>query len=276
MAASVYVVLERVTPERAYQLLDLNEHNRPVRDRTVKAFAEDMAAGRWNGHNGETIKIDVHNRLRDGQHRLWAITQADVPVDLLIAYNVPEDAQDTIDTGMKRKYSDVLHLRGESNSVGLASVIKRVWMWKQEREVPDRRNPTATTPQLDAVLKEHPELRDITKEAARLYDLSGKLIPVSNLGLLMWVFSRLGDDASDDTAFFFSRLADGVDLAEGNPILTLRKKLQEFKTTPARLNDRVMLAFVIKAWNAYRRGDQLKVIRFKSGGANPEPFPEPR
>ena len=32
---------------------------------------------------------------------------------------------------------------------------------------------------------------------------------------------------------------------------------------------------VIKAWNAYRNGDELRLLRFKPGGANPEKFPMP-
>jgi hypothetical protein len=36
-----------------------------------------------------------------------------------------------------------------------------------------------------------------------------------------------------------------------------------------------LTAIMIKAWNAYRRGDSIGLLSFKSGGAKPERFPEP-
>lgn len=34
------------------------------------------------------------------------------------------------------------------------------------------------------------------------------------------------------------------------------------------------MGVMIKAWNAYREGRSVGLIRFKSGGAKPEAFPE--
>lgn len=33
---------------------------------------------------------------------------------------------------------------------------------------------------------------------------------------------------------------------------------------------------LIKAWNAWRDGRELKILGWKRGGAKPEPFPIPR
>jgi hypothetical protein len=32
----------------------------------------------------------------------------------------------------------------------------------------------------------------------------------------------------------------------------------------------------IKAWNAYRSGETIELLRWSPGGAKPERFPEPR
>jgi hypothetical protein len=276
----VHVVTEKITPKRAAELLERNEINRHLRDRTVEAFAEDMRNDAWNGLNGETIKFGLDGRLKDGQHRLWAIVQADIPVEMLVEYGVPDDAQSTIDTGMRRSYADTLALRGEHEVISLAALVKRVWMWEKENtnETPDRRNPYATTPQLDAVLQRYPELRSIRDVSEAVYRTGGKLAPQSIIALCMWVFARLGDeDAVSDAETFFARFTDGADLPDGSPILTLRKQLQNAQRQPTvgRLNDRVVLAWFIKAWNAYRDGKELRILRFKPGGANPDKFPTP-
>ena len=80
-----------VTPALALEWLEKMGANRSVAQRYVEAFARDMRAGEWT-LNGETIKFDVQGRLVDGQHRLWAVVQADVTVEMDVARDVPEAA----------------------------------------------------------------------------------------------------------------------------------------------------------------------------------------
>ena len=67
-------------------------------------------------------------------------------------------------------------------------------------------------------------------------------------------------------------LASGAGLEEGSPILALRRRLE---STDGWMKDRpaVTAAWFIKAWNAWRAGREMQVLRWKVGGANPEPFP---
>jgi hypothetical protein len=34
------------------------------------------------------------------------------------------------------------------------------------------------------------------------------------------------------------------------------------------------LGLIVKAWNAYRAGEPVKVLKYRAGGDKPEPFPE--
>jgi len=46
-------------------------------------------------------------------------------------------------------------------------------------------------------------------------------------------------------------------------------------STRDRMRADVIIALVLKAWNAYRSGETIQLLRFKVGGAHPEKFPEP-
>lgn len=264
-----YQVID-ITPEMAaVWLVEYNTHNRSIRRRVVAAYAEDMRSGNWR-ETGDSIKRAADGTILDGQHRLAAIAESGVTVPMLVVGNLESVVQDVVDGGARRKFGDVLQLRGEKNYVTLAAVVRRVWYWKTGLRT-NTGNYSPSTSQLLLLLEEHPELRD-SVEAIRLITSSSQ-IPGSILGLCHWLFSRLD---AEDAAGFFTRLGDGVNLAADSPIYVLRKTMADHHTTKSRLTNPVVTAYVIKAWNAYRDGRTISVLRYRVGGANPEAYPEPR
>ena len=92
-------------------------------------------------------------------------------------------------------------------------------------------------------------------------------------GILYYRFSQIDQEDADD---FFGKLRSGAGLERGNPILALRDRLIAMKAqTNNRASAVLMAALTIKAWNAYRNGDEVRLLRWSAGGANPESFPEP-
>ena len=79
--------------------------------------------------NGETVKIASDGTILDGQHRLYACIQAGVPFETVVIRGLPPEAQDTIDTGMARKFADQLALRGEVNTPLLAAITRWAMRW---------------------------------------------------------------------------------------------------------------------------------------------------
>lgn len=276
-----YRIVE-VTPELAEKWLAQNIHNRNLRERAVLAYARDMEAGNW-AENGEAIKFAkgvvlllegqpplYGGTLLDGQHRLQAVSLSGVTVKLLVVTGLEHHTQETMDDGRKRTLSDALALRGEQNAVALASILRRALMWTQGQY----RNTGAYTPTNTECLKfleEHPETRESANVAKHLR--APTKLPSSVLGLTHWVFTQID---LEDSTWFFERLGTGANLEQYHPILTLRKRAQEIDKNSGRVPEDVLLAFVIKAWNAYRGGEQLKLLRFKPGGATPEKFPLPK
>ena len=56
---------------------------------------------------------------------------------------------------------------------------------------------------------------------------------------------------------------------------TLAGQPRPGKTVRGQRSETYLTAILIKAWNAYRSGEEVGVLRFRPGGAHPEKFPEP-
>ena len=279
----VYTLVD-ITPDLAKKWLAQNTHNRNLRERVVNGYAADMRDGNWV-EDGQSIKFakgDVvlldnppinGGALLDGQHRLSAVVTAGVPVRMLVVSNLDDSTQEVMDTGAKRVLGDVLKLRGEQYAVSLAAVLMRVYQWKQgyRKNLKSAGHSRPTHRQLLEVLEQHPEVRRSVELADRART-TGKL-SASTLGLCHWLFNRID---SDDCAYFFARLADGVKLESDDPIYALRRVLDNFAADRGRPDEALVTALVIKAWNAYRDGRSVGVLAYRPGGAKPEAYPEPK
>jgi len=89
------------------------------------------------------------------------------------------------------------------------------------------------------------------------------------------VLARLWRIDADAMREFSRRVASGADLPSDDPVLLLRRRLIQQKYDKYRLKNDELAAFIIKAWNAYRTGASLNVLRWVRGGQNPEAFPVP-
>lgn len=265
-----HVELVKVTPDLAHDWLGYNTHNRKLRERVVNAYAADMAAGDWQW-NGESVKFAHDGTLLDGQHRLAAVIAAGAEVSMLVVRGLPKEAQDTVDGGAKRKFADVLQLRGESQYTRLASIVRMVRLWDLGiRRSISGSNYTPTNAQMFQTLEKYPDLRDLAVAADQVSRGCG--LPPSVIGLCWWMFGRLD---AEDANFFFDRLRDGQNLAKGDPIYELRRTLDATKSVRGTRSQNFLTAITVKAWNAYRKGDKIGILRYRPGGANPESFPEP-
>src|SRR5271166_4925370 len=91
-----------VTPELAKRWLGKNHPgNRPVAWSRVASFANDMRDGNWKLTH-QAIGFDGSDMLIDGQHRLEAVVQSGVTVQMLVVRNRVGDFHDPIDRGAPR------------------------------------------------------------------------------------------------------------------------------------------------------------------------------
>jgi len=130
----------KITPEMARDMLEHNmKCNRKVNKDVVQRYARIMRSGGWNlTHQG--IAFDDKGELIDGQHRLNAIVTANIPVDMMVTYNVEhhEGETFTIDVGRKRTTMNIMQISGLDDPVYkyMYQYISCYLRWKA---VPQRR-----------------------------------------------------------------------------------------------------------------------------------------
>lgn len=257
------MTVETITPERAAQILQHNDKNRPLNRQHVQELAQAMRRGEWR-LNYEPVKIGASGRLLDGQHRLHAVIKTGASVEMAVVTGVDDAVFDTIDTGKRRGAWDVLAIDGEHQTAALAAGLRLLLIHES-----GRMNMTLhfSNAEIRDALARHPGIR------ASLPRISG-LRQILNPGHIVFLGYRFEQRHPDLARNFFDRLDDGAGMARGHPILMLRDRLTLDRASKARLPGIEVLALCIKAWNAYVRGQPVKVLRWSSGGN--EPFPEIR
>ncbi|SDC25134.1 hypothetical protein [Actinokineospora iranica] len=259
--------LMAVTPEMAKAwLAETNTHNRSLRHSAVAAYARDMGAGRWRT-SGEAIKFAADGTLLDGQHRLAAIVRAGVTVSTFVVFGLRRDAQDVMDSGRKRSAGDALQLSGMRN-VGRVAAAARLALSRRDN------HPLGgggyTNAEVQQFVRDNPDL-------AEAVELMGSTVRGLRLtprvgDYCFWLFSRLDPDAAYE---FFTSLGQLVGLTEGNPILTLHRRLSGHYGAARRISVEEQLSLVIRAWNHWRQGTTVhKLLSISRSGtvAIPDPI----
>lgn len=254
-----------VTPAIAREWLKLNTNNRILKRRHIRAIANDILAGDWRV-NGEAIKWSG-NAIVDGQHRLHAIILADTPVQTLVIRGVEEDAVVTMDTHAKRTVSDHLYLRGEKNYRHLAGAVGYILKYRESGGTLNRE----TTPsEALKFIEENPLIRHSVSVISPV--VTATRFSAQTAAAFHFLFAEASSVPDADE--FIRLWASGEGLSSDDPIFLLRKRLiEDLGKTHRHLPARYKQAIVIKAWNAWIRGDIIGVLKWTPGGAKKEAFP---
>ena len=257
------VEIAEITPDMAKEWLEKNTFNRKKSDRLVDFYAESMLNDEWR-LNGEPIIFDDKGKLQNGQHRLWACIEADVSFWSLVVYGADSDAVFTIDTGRKRSMVDALTLRGEKNVAILAATL--VWIWRWEHQVMHLAgNARPTNVALLKMLDARPEIRDTVQVSYRFHN---KVRAPQGLMCALWYqFSLINPG---DAEYFLEQCVSGEALSSGDPAYAWRRWINARYLEASKPNLQTIAAITVKAWNAFRRHEQVKSLRW----AGNEPFPE--
>ena len=167
--------VQKITPKKAAELLEANTANRPLSKPVLKSFAEAMKRGDWRvTHQG--IAVDTNGVLVDGQHRLAAVIEADMPVEMTVFTDVPPDTFDVLDTGKRRNAADALAIKGERSTHQLASMLRTVWLYEN---APDSswsgRTAALTNHQILESLEDHPNVREFVNIGERIAHETGMI-----------------------------------------------------------------------------------------------------
>lgn len=249
-----------ITPEHSAQILaERNTHNRKVSPVHVTRLARDMANGDFL-MNGDAIRFAADGTLLDGQHRLHACIKSGATVRTVVVWNLPSEAQATMDDGNKRSMFHVLQLDSRpQHAKTVASILRRVIMLERGSLTNTSLSPTKT--EMSTYLDEHPEIVEAAMVADQVRSARGIRCAASTLGMAYFLFAQ---KSPTKAAEFFEGLRTGVGLEDGSPILALRNRLSVDGSTRLTTESPEVLAWFIKAWNAWRAGKSVRILRHKS------------
>lgn len=251
---SVRVGICWITPDVARRMLTHNTRNRKTNKVTVGRYGRAMQAREW-WMNGESIIFSVTGELLNGQHRLLAIVQSGVAVDVLVVCGIDPDAFKTMDSVRPRSAADGLGISGEVNCHALSAAVQAMVTFvgrggtiESNGAVGEHR---ATVITCERVLAAHPGLRESVRamKCCRMYRSK-------HASLVHYLFSIVDPELAGE---FAAVLANGsADI--GRPFMTFREFL--FKC-PSRTDLRQHIcAKAIKAFNAERSGERPKLLRW--------------
>ena len=256
----VRVSIERIGPVEAREYLQCNTKNRPLNKRHELRLRDIMARGEWY-LNGETIIFSAEGVLLNGQHRLHAIINSGVTVDVLVVLGIDAEAFRTLDGGRSRTTGDVLAMDNERNSNAVAGAIAALVAFVDASGSVTGSTSNArkvTGKMAHSVLEAHPGIRESVNEMRR-----GRMFTNQYGFMLHYVFSLSDRQAATD---FANVIADGhADI--GRPFMVFREHLIHHPNRPDLR--RSHCAKAIKAFNAEVCGDRPKMLKFITG----EEFP---
>lgn len=245
-----------VTPEMAYQILtEYNTHNRPVSRRRVNDLSREMTKGNWRYNPADAIVFDTERVLANGQHRLEAVVDAEIPQDFLVVTGAETGAQDVMDQQKRRTTGEQLALSGYENAKPLATIARIHIMWTEGNITNQQKRPST----LDVrhwVESAYPEgMRFAINSGAAV----AKITPfnVGPVGAAAYSAYLKDSGAAEQ---FFHDLTEGIGLDKGHPVLTLTKYLQRQTQIGIKFREHHQLWLVVSTWNTWRAGRSIGKI----------------
>lgn len=256
------VTTETIGPEDAAFILDnKNKRNRSITQGTVDQYARAMTNDEWH-FIGDPIRFDKDDNLLDGQQRLAAVAQSGCPQTFVIVRNLEKDDQRYMDGGRKRTAIDQLKIEGMTNAAVAAGIASLYLHWQAD-DLPWFNIKFSTFEIVDWVESNLDTVEAAIKHANAAYQSTraGKSI----MGASYIVFSQATD--VDTATEFVNLVSTGAGLSTGSPILLLRQKMIEWanKRMGLRPARHEQLYFVVRTWNAWRKGEKLTKLQLPVG-----------
>jgi hypothetical protein len=260
--------IKEITPEFAKELLKMNIGNRRLKF-IKEAYVAQMKSGRWK-ENGEPIIIDINGLIKDGQHRLNAVIEANFSYICPIIYDVDPNVMDTIDTGSNRSLTDVLQLNDIMYYSDMSSLIKGIHASKIKGLASGFGHSTniyrggkhlSNGEGLEFAMKNKEGLIELIKTSERIYNKTViKTLTKKEIGIVLYVLAEYNPT---EKHIEFIKKITGAIIDDKSITSWLYKKLLSSKLNKHTLKYEWKTEAIIKVWNAFVSGDEhaIKFIR---------------
>jgi hypothetical protein len=241
------------------------ENNRTISQHRVQQMGRDMQSDNWV-ENGETIKFAATGELIDGQKRLTACIEFNVPFWSMVAYGLKRDAFLTIDRNQIRSIGQQLHLtHGVTDYNNLQSAL--TWLSVFVDGIISAIHPRPTAKELEDILNDNPDMQESVNRAGVIHKMV-RTPSRSTLAFCHYCFTR--QDATLAEAFF-DALSTGANLRTIDPVYRLRERLiSSAAVAHKRIPRFEFIALMFKAWQMVKEGKTLEgTLRWQVGESFP-------
>lgn len=265
---SPIVEMMTVTPEIATTLLARNpeDENRKISKVVVGKYQKDMANGKWNGLNGQTIVISREGYLNDGQHRLSAIIGSQSKIPTMVIFGADRKSRLTLDQNKTRTSGDYLAMLGVSNPNNVAAIAVILTTYENDNFVKSRSTFGAVASKFRPTKAEIHEyatkhLKEIEGALHRTMRGDSRLLAQpTRLAAAYAILARITKN-KEKLANFFDGLLYGENLKRGDPSFTCRHRLM--RDRKERLPVISTLETIFRAWNYHVQGKDMFTVVLK-------------
>lgn len=267
--------VETITPVLAEEYLRHNKKNRQLRKNLVSYYAKQMKDGQWM-LNGEGIIFNEEGILVDGQHRLAAVAESGVNVEMLVVRNADKDSFATIDSGLSRKTSDIFFVKGIPNATTISSIISRYFKltinWTLSTRVTCRKcsNTCSRQDLLNEYSKDEDFWQEIMRFAKSCYK-SLRIMGTCDVGAYTaYLIKVKGHDRDKVYNFFDEVLKKDIPI---NPMLAAyRRRLMNDRLATTHMSGMYRQQLLIKVWNYYVEGKTTTLMRWNEAQEGKKTF----
>lgn len=256
-SVGVRAKMEKIGPAEAFAILDQSSgfRNRPLDKARVSQYRRAMESGRWMP-NGEPIILDRDGVCIDGQHRLRAILESGVEVEILVVRGVERSVFSTIDQGKQREAQFLLREAGYRNGSLCAAAIRTYLTWESRSFSNSSRRIDNQT-----VLEYAPQLPNLREMVHRVQAHADWLpVPATVTAAFLIIQNYGGDEAA--CREFIDGVLDGCNLSKGDPEMALRERLRRMKPNRAERDE--VLYLVLRAWMSFCACEKLVKLQLPS------------
>ena len=238
-----------------------NIGNRPWSEVKSARLANDLIEGRWV-YNGMPIYLSPEGILYNGQHRLRACILAGLSFQSMVMFNATKEMRDSIDIGIVRTSAHIAAMNDVANPTRAASLATMALV--RRRYGLDKIGNNFYTPSKTLITQEL--LDNGAQLQAALVAGPILLCPPAVADFANYMF-REKDPAR--AAQFMGDVLAGDGVKKGSPAYALRKKLVDAACTGERFDRMHLVAFFVKAWDAFIHNRRCQIIRWNDGDPLP-------
>lgn len=253
--------IKNIGPKEAEELLRINSANRIVNEARVVRYANDMGCGNWM-MNGEPIIVGK-SRLLDGQHRLHAVIKSGLTVPMLVVSEVEDTAFMTIDTGRDRIAGDVFSIAGVKNSRTAAAAVLRALEYEHsvgKYYVRGSHIPFQCTQ--GKLLEVYRSDEQAWEEALTTGMGVYRNFPFINQSMAVGMSYLFAKVSKPKCEAFMRQVGTGENISAGDPAYALRDAMIKRRESKYKEDARTTMIKLCYAWNAYRQGRKLNIVRY--------------